>query len=91
MTLLYPLMCPLIQSQSRNGIEINPILEMAVFMQKTGHFQRRTWKFTTALYGVKFAVDKIGSGSGFQTSFSACVKAPNLLLIGHVKILFYNI
>ena len=32
------------------------------------------------------AVDKIGTGSGFQTNVSACVKAPNLLLFGHVEI-----
>jgi hypothetical protein len=39
------------------------------------------------------AVDKIGTGSGFQTSVSACVKAANLLLMGYIKIacFFYNI
>ena len=36
------------------------------------------------------AIDKIGTGSGFQTNVSACVKAPNLLLIGHVKITFVS-
>ena len=35
------------------------------------------------------ATDKIGIGYGFQTSVSACVKAPNLL-IGHVKITFVS-
>ena len=56
------------------------------------------WIYTTALYKVTFAVDKIGIGSGFrtktgsqfQTNVSACVKAPNLLLIGHVKITFVS-
>ena len=35
------------------------------------------------------AIDKIGIGYGFQTSVSACVKAPNLL-IGNVKITFVS-
>jgi hypothetical protein len=34
------------------------------------------------------AIDKIGTGSGFQSKVTVCVKAPNLLLIGHVKISF---
>jgi hypothetical protein len=34
------------------------------------------------------AVDKIGTGSGLWASVSASVKAPSLLLIGHVKITF---
>ena len=34
------------------------------------------------------AIDKIGTGSGFQTNISARVKAPNLLLVSHVKISF---
>ena len=37
------------------------------------------------------AIDKIGTESGFQTNISACVKALNLLLIGHVKITFSSI
>jgi hypothetical protein len=37
------------------------------------------------------AVDKIGTGSGFQTNVSVCVKTPNLLLIDHVKITFSSI
>ena len=37
------------------------------------------------------AIDKIGTGSGFQTNVSECVKAPNLLLICHVKITFSSI
>jgi hypothetical protein len=37
------------------------------------------------------AIDKFETGSGFQTKVSACVKAPNLLLIGHVKITFSSI
>ena len=67
----------------------------------TGHFQRQIRKLTPVWYEVTFAVDQIGigsgfktmTGSGFRTSVSACVKAPNLLLIGHVKIacFFYNI
>ena len=36
------------------------------------------------------ATDKIGTGFGFRTSVSACVKAPNLSLIGHVKITFVS-
>lgn len=42
------------------------------------------------LYEDMLAVDRIGTGSGFQTSMSACVKAPNLLLIGHVEITFVS-
>jgi hypothetical protein len=50
------------------------------------------------LYEAPFAVDKIriGSrfrtmtGSGLRTSVSVCVKAPNLLFIGHVKITFVS-
>jgi hypothetical protein len=32
------------------------------------------------------AIAKIGTGPGFQTNVSECVKAPNLLLFGHVEI-----
>lgn len=35
-------------------------------------------------------MDKTGIRSGFQTSVTACVKPPNLLLIGHVKITFVS-
>lgn len=35
-------------------------------------------------------MDKIRTGSRFQTSVSACVKASNLLLIGNVKITFVS-
>ena len=35
-------------------------------------------------------MDKIGIGSGFQTSVSAYVKVPNILLIGYVKITFVS-
>ena len=92
MTLLYPLVWPVILTQSWTGIEINPILEMTVFIWKagSGHFQRHIWKWAAVLYDVMLAIDKIGTGYGFQTSVSACVKAPNLLLIGHVKITFVS-
>ena len=65
---------------------------MTVFIWKagSGHFQRHIWKLAAVLYDVMLAIDKIGTGSGFQTSVSACVKAPNLLLIGHVKITFVS-
>ena len=36
------------------------------------------------------STDKIGTGSGFQTNVSARVKAPNLLLTGHVQIIFIS-
>lgn len=37
------------------------------------------------------AIDKIGTGSGFGTSVSACVEVPDLLLIGRVKITFVSL
>ena len=60
---------------------------------ETGHFQRHIWKLTVSLYKVILVTDKIETGSGFQTSVSACVKAANLLLMGYIKIacFFYNI
>ena len=84
-------MWPISLTQSWTGIEINPILEIAVFTWKagSGHFQRHTGKLAAVLY-VMLAIDKIGAGYGFQTSVSAYVKAPNLLLIGHVKITFVS-
>ena len=42
------------------------------------------------LYDDMLAIDKIGTGSEFQTNVSACVKVPNLLLIGHFKITFIS-
>lgn len=35
-------------------------------------------------------MDKIETGSRFWTNVSACIKTPNLLLIGHVKITFVS-
>ena len=42
------------------------------------------------MYEATFPVDKIGTGCEFQTSVSACVKALDLLLTGHVKITFVS-
>ena len=68
MTLLYPLVWPVILTQSWTGIEINPILEMTVFIWKagSGHFQRHIWKLVAVLYEVTFAVDKIGQDLDFE-------------------------
>ena len=59
-------------------------------MAGSGHFQRYIFKFTTDLHYVMFAVEKIGTGSRFLTILSACIKAPNVLLIFHVKITFVS-
>jgi hypothetical protein len=46
-------------------------------------------KLSTVLYDVMLAIYKIDTGAGFQTNFNACVKASNLLLIGHIEIMLF--
>lgn len=65
-------------------------MSIGLWQSEAGHFQWHIWKLAAALYEVTLAIDKIGTASGFQTSVTACVKAPNLLLIGHVKITFFS-
>ena len=42
------------------------------------------------MYEVTFAVEKNDTGSRFWTNVSTCVKTPNLLFIGHVKVTFVS-
>ena len=69
-----------ILTQSWTDLQINPILEITVFIRKagSGYFQRYTWKLAVVTYDVMLVVDKIVTGSGFQTNVSVCVKTPNL-------------
>ena len=60
-------------------------MSINLWKSNSGHFQWHIWKLAAALYEVTLARNRIGAGSGLGTSVSACVKAPNLLLIGHVK------
>jgi len=61
-----------------------------LWQPEAGHFQWHIRKLPAALYEVMLAIDKIGTGSGLQTSVSARAKAPNRLLIGHVKFTFVS-
>jgi hypothetical protein len=65
-------------------------MEKTVNFQRTGsvHYQKRIWKLKTAFYDVMFAVYKLEQDLDFIKIVSACVKAPNVLLTGHVKITF---
>ena len=85
MTLLFPLMWPVILTQSWTGLEINPILEkkeMTVFIWKAAsrHFQRYIWKLVAFLYEVTFAVDKIGQDLDFK----------QVLVHGFKLLIFYS-
>ena len=61
-------------TQSLTGLEINPILEITVFIWKvgSGHFLGHIWKLASVLYEDMLTIDKTGTGSGLQTSVRAC-------------------
>jgi hypothetical protein len=59
-------------------------MSIGLWQSDSGYFQLHIWKLAAALFEVMLEIEKIETGSGFRISVSECVKAPSLLLIGHI-------